>query len=207
MKFKSAFLPLVLFLFTALASGCASITGTTKQSISVQTVGQEGKEVRDAACELANNKGKWFVTSPGSVTVTPSNDDMQVICKKQGGEPGRASVVSATKGAMFGNIVLGGGIGAIIDYSSGAAFAYPTFVQVVMGAFKTIEMSKTVGKQPGGGNLNVPSAAIQHAMASQASVTAPESVSSTSQEDNNSSAANESERLRVYVIPNPLYQR
>lgn len=141
-------------MFMAIASGCASITGTTNQSMSVQTRSQEGKEVSGSACELTNNKGKWFVTSPGSVTVTRSNDDMQVLCNKQGLEPGRASVVSETKGSMFGNILFGGGIGAIVDHNTGAAYEYPAFIQLVMGTFTKIETPKTPGEQSQHGEPN-----------------------------------------------------
>ncbi len=126
-----------------LTSGCASITGSPNQSVSVQTREQSGREVTGAACDLTNNKGKWFVTTPGSVMIHRSNDDMQVLCNKSGFEPGRASVVSETKGAMFGNIILGGGIGAIIDHNTGAAYEYPSFIQIIMGIFSKIEAPKT----------------------------------------------------------------
>jgi len=125
-----------------LATGCASITGTTNQSVSVQARAKEGVELSGAACELANNKGKWFVTTPGSVVITRSNDDMQVLCSKTGHEPGRASVVSWTKGSMFGNIVFGGGIGAIVDHNSGAAYEYPAVIQVQMGSSIKIDPSQ-----------------------------------------------------------------
>jgi hypothetical protein len=130
-------------LIVGLMSGCASITGTTNQSVSVQTRETGGKEVTGAACELTNNKGKWFVITPGSVMVHRSNDDMQVLCNKADLEPGRAAVVSETKGSMFGNIIFGGGIGAVIDHSSGAAYEYPAFIQVLMGAFSKTEPLKT----------------------------------------------------------------
>ena len=132
----------------ALSSGCASITGTNSQSVSVQTREQSGKEVIAASCELTNNKGKWFVTTPGSLTIQRSNDDMQVLCNKPGSEPGRASVVSATKGSMFGNIIFGGGIGAVIDHNTGAAYEYPNFVQVVMGMFAKIDPPPSNVDQP-----------------------------------------------------------
>jgi hypothetical protein len=131
----------------ALTVGCASITGTTNQSVSVQTVDASGKEVTAAACELNNNKGKWFIASPGSTVITRSNDDLIVLCKKDTFDPGRASVVSAIKGSMFGNILFGGGIGAIIDHTSGAAYEYPTFFVVQMGANKMIDMTKPEGQQ------------------------------------------------------------
>jgi hypothetical protein len=134
---KFDFIPMAIILLAALSSGCASVTGTTNQSISVQTRDQGGKEIPGAACELANSKGKGFITSPGSVTVTRSNDDMQVLCSKQGFEPGRASAVSATKGSMFANILLGGGIGAVVDHNTGAAYEYPAFIQVLTGMLTT----------------------------------------------------------------------
>ena len=42
--------------------------------------------------------------------------------------------MSDTKGSMFGNILLGGGIGAIVDHNTGSAYEYPNFLQVVMGS-------------------------------------------------------------------------
>ena len=133
---------LLLSVGLVVLSGCASVTGTTGQSVSVQTREQAGKEVSGAVCELTNNKGKWFVTTPGSVGINRSNDDLQVLCSKENYEPGRAAVVSVTKGAMFGNIILGGGIGAIVDHNSGAAYEYPAFFQVIMGGFSKVDPSK-----------------------------------------------------------------
>lgn len=128
-----------------ITTGCASITGTENQSVSVQTRQQTGAEVVGAFCELTNNKGKWFVTTPGSVSIHRSNDDMQVICKKENFENGRAAVVSDTKGSMFGNIIFGGGIGAIVDHNKGTAYEYPTVIDILMGSFTKIETPK---KQP-----------------------------------------------------------
>ena len=112
--------------------GCASITGTTNQNVSVQTKDSAGTELVGASCELGNKKGKWFVTTPGSVGISRSNDDIQVSCTKDGYLPGKQGVVSDTKGMMFGNIIFGGGIGAIIDHNSGAAYEYPSVIQIVM---------------------------------------------------------------------------
>jgi hypothetical protein len=128
-------------ILTVALSGCASITGTTNQSVSIQTVEQNGREVREVLCELSNNKGKWFITTPGSSVVTRSNDDMQVLCKKEGLESGQVAVVSAVKGSMFGNIIFGGGIGAIVDHNTGAAYEYPSFFKVLMGVTTRIDSS------------------------------------------------------------------
>jgi hypothetical protein len=62
-----------------------------------------------------------------------SNKDLQVICKKTGVDVGSANVVSRTKGNMFGNIILGGGVGAIIDHNNGSAYEYPALIKIFMG--------------------------------------------------------------------------
>ncbi len=118
-------------------SGCASITGTTGQSVSVDTRLKD-KQVAGASCELTNSRGKWFVTTPGSVQIRRSNEDLIVQCTKESMESGRASVVSDTKGSMFGNIIIGGGIGAIVDHSNGSAYEYPTLIQIMMGETVTV---------------------------------------------------------------------
>ena len=34
---------------------------------------------------------------------------------------------------MFGNILFGGGVGAIIDHNKGTAYTYPAWLRIVMG--------------------------------------------------------------------------
>ncbi len=111
--------------------GCASITGTTGQSISIEAR-SENNQVAGADCEMTNSKGKWFLKTPGSTQIRRSNDDLIVICSKKGYESGQKNVVSQTKGTMFGNIIFGGGIGAVVDHNSGAAYEYPTLVQIIL---------------------------------------------------------------------------
>jgi uncharacterized protein YceK len=124
-------------------SGCASVTGTTGQSVSVETRQKNGAVLSGASCELTNSKGKWFLNTPGTAAIRRSNDDMIVICNKDGHAPGTAAVVSETKGMMFGNIILGGGIGAIVDHNTGAAYEYPTLIQIMMGSNIKIEPPKS----------------------------------------------------------------
>lgn len=122
--------------------GCASITGTTGQSVSIETLEKSGKSVAGASCELTNSKGKWFINTPGTVAIRRSNDDMSILCKKDGLDPGLATVVSDTKGMMWGNILVGGGIGALVDHNTGAAYEYPVLIQIMMGSNIKIEPPK-----------------------------------------------------------------
>jgi hypothetical protein len=53
-----------------LASGCASITSTKLQPVSVTTACNT-EVINDVTCTLVNDKGSWFVKTPGSVTIDP----------------------------------------------------------------------------------------------------------------------------------------
>jgi len=111
-------------------TGCASVSGSKLQPLSIQTI-QDGKEVSGVGCTLTNDAGKWFVTTPGSVTVQKSTGDMAVDCTKDELK-GRENLVSKSNGSVWGNILLGGGIGYIVDRNTGAGFDYPNSVTVVL---------------------------------------------------------------------------
>lgn len=113
-------------------TGCASIIHGQNQSLSVATRDDQG-ELPGVVCKLSNNKGAWFVTTPGSVVVQRSFEDLSLRCEKELFEPGVASAKSSTKGMAFGNILVGGIIGAGVDISTGAAYDYPTLITVAMG--------------------------------------------------------------------------
>ena len=153
------YLLLAVFILAGLTSGCASVTGSTTQNVSVQTREHVGGNLPGAICELSNSKGKWFVTTPGSVMIHRSNDDMQVLCSKTGYESGMSSVVSNTKAEMFGNIILGGVIGAVIDHSSGSGYEYPEFIQVLMRALSRTDQSASVSQPIPQPKTDMPTAA------------------------------------------------
>ena len=115
-----------------LSTGCASIVNGQNQSLSVKTSGAD-TEVVGAKCTLNSNKGTWYVTSPGSVTVQRSYNDLMVTCKKDGMEDGMGAIKSSTKPMAFGNILFGGIIGVAVDTSTGAAYDYPDLITIVMG--------------------------------------------------------------------------
>lgn len=119
------------------ATGCASIVTGQNQPVSVETH-YKGKAILKANCKLNNDKGTWFVTTPGSITVSRSYSDLLVRCEKDGYDPGILAVKSSTKGMAFGNIIFGGFIGAAVDMGSGAAYDYPSLIGVEMGVNKTL---------------------------------------------------------------------
>ena len=115
-----------------LASGCASIVTGSNQVLSVETR-YNMQPAPGASCQLTNDKGTYFVSTPGTVTVKRSYGDLAVKCEKEKLDPGIASVKSSTKGMMYGNLLFGGIIGAAVDIETGAGYDYPDFIHVLMG--------------------------------------------------------------------------
>ncbi len=113
-------------------TGCASITGSRNQPISV-TATHEGKPVVGANCQLLNDKGTWYVTTPGSVVIQKSYQDLTATCRKQETKKiGATTFKSANEGSVWGNILAGGLIGYAVDASSGAGFSYPPTLNIEM---------------------------------------------------------------------------
>ena len=138
-----------LIVVTSLASGCASITGSEIQSVSVTTHASADAAVEKAKCTLRNDKGVWEVTTPAFVGVRRSAEDLTVECKKEGQPDGLLKAISRAAGGMFGNIVFGGGIGALIDHNKGTGYDYPDILKVIMGKSTVID-KKDQTDQPAG---------------------------------------------------------
>jgi hypothetical protein len=122
-----------ILLTPTLFSGCATITNDANQSVQIETYSKEDNPISGVKCTAQNERGEWPVTSPGAVSVHRSGENLLVNCEKDGEQPGRGTVISRVNGGMFGNILFGGGIGAIIDHNKGTAYTYPSWLRIVMG--------------------------------------------------------------------------
>lgn len=133
-------LSLVVALLASLTfTGCATVTGGGTQDLTLDTQTAKGEPVAQAKCTLTNDKGTWQAESPGAVKVRKSAKDLTVECQKEGLKPGSARAVSRVRPAMFGNALIGGGIGAIIDHRKGTAYEYPTPLSITMGSSVVID--------------------------------------------------------------------
>jgi uncharacterized protein YceK len=115
---------IILSLLVIPLTACASIVTGSSQTVSVDTtpIGAE--------CDLTNEKGTWNLNdTPGTVMVKRAHSDLHVKCQK-GSLVGTKTVASSTKAVAFGNVVFGGVIGAGVDMSTGAAYDYPSTIQV-----------------------------------------------------------------------------
>jgi hypothetical protein len=131
---------MVFVVFAALsAGGCATITSSEMQQINLSASTSDGQPVTGANCALRNDKGTWQGTTPGFVSVHKSSQDLSVECKKDGVPDGLLRAISRVSGGMVGNIIFGGGIGAIIDHTKGTGYNYPDNMPVVMGGSVTVD--------------------------------------------------------------------
>lgn len=137
---NSTFTTCAATVMVALTTGCASITGDTTHPMRVDTLAA-GKAMRGADCKVTNDYGQVSVKSGDTLQVRRSSKDLDISCisAEQGEAHGRA--ISRANAGMAGNIIFGGGIGAIIDHNKGTAYTYPGWVQLVYGQELTFDRS------------------------------------------------------------------
>lgn len=133
------------------ATGCASIMNDTSAPVRFETFSAAGVEIKDAECKLENDYGQQMVKTPATVNVRRSSKDLQITCVKPGEVDGRGVAISRANGGLAGNLLIGGGIGAIIDHNKGTAYTYPQWVQVVMGKLLTFDRRADMEGQPNKG--------------------------------------------------------
>ena len=108
----------VLIVFQAFAA-CASMMGSSDQPLSVET-----PYCPNASCRLSNSNGTYFIKeTPGTIPINKAYGDLTVVCEKDGATMTSVHSSSAN-GKMWANIIIGGGIGALIDSGSGAGYDY-----------------------------------------------------------------------------------
>ena len=114
---------ILLILYFLFLSNCASIMSDSVQAISVDT-----PNCRGAKCTLNNSNGVYFVQStPGTVSVEKAYGDLTVTCEKDG-QTFTSTHQSKANVATYGNILLGGIPGALIDGGSGKGYDYPNYI-------------------------------------------------------------------------------
>jgi len=125
--------------------GCASVVNDTSHPVKVDTKTADGQLVSGAECKLTNDYGSITLKSGDTSLVRRSSKDLDIVCRHPDNPDASARAISRANGGMFGNIILGGGIGAIIDHNKGTAYTYPTWMQLVFG--KTLVFDRSAEKE------------------------------------------------------------
>lgn len=114
-------------------SGCASFVNDPVHPMKVETATPAGEFVTDADCRLTNDAGVQNVKSGETLLVRRSTRDLTIVCRHPAHPDATARAISRASAGMWGNVIFGGGIGAVIDHGKGTAYSYPTWVQLVFG--------------------------------------------------------------------------
>ncbi len=117
---------MVMVCIAFLANGCASILSDGQMNMTVSS------EPENATCELSNKEGRYVVKTPGTIPIDTTCSPMTVVCKKAGYKTIQRELDYSHKGETWGNIIAGGGIGYLVDRSTGAACEYPQSLTITL---------------------------------------------------------------------------
>jgi len=115
--------------FSAVLGGCASVTGGSHQDVEVLAL-YAGTALPDAQCRLFNARGAWDGLSGSRLEVRRSADHLAATCTAPDGRMGLNVVESHGNPVAAGNYLIGGLAGLAVDAASGAAFMYPSRIEV-----------------------------------------------------------------------------
>lgn len=119
----------------------------------IETRTDAGTLVSGADCKVSNGYGTVTIKSGDTTQVRRSSKDPDIPCKHPENQDASARAISRANGGMWGNIVLAGGIGAIIDHNKGTAYTYPTLIQLVFGQALVFDRSSEKEGQPAVGTV------------------------------------------------------
>lgn len=129
-------------------TGCASIVNDSTQPMKLETKTEAGIMVPGADCKISNDYGTISAKSGDTTTVRRSSKDLDIVCTHPQNPQASARAISRANAGLAGNILLGGGIGAIIDHNKGTAYTYPTWIQLVFGQSLVFDRSAEKEGQP-----------------------------------------------------------
>lgn len=127
MNQKGIFAGIVIAAVSVLG-GCSSIIEGTSQELVINT------NPSGASCYITR-QGMSIARinpTPGAATIKKTKYDIVIKCTKYGFHEASYFNKSGVAGATFGNIILGGGIGWIIDSASGADNKYTSPVNITL---------------------------------------------------------------------------
>ncbi len=127
-NFNNSLCIVVLCAAGIMASGCATEVRGTTETVDVKT------DPVGATCEFMRGGEVLgsLVSTPGKYELRRHNEPVRVTCSLEGYTPKTKTLNSEFAGATFGNILLGGVIGVVVDAASGANNEYPDEVDMML---------------------------------------------------------------------------
>ncbi len=123
--------------------GCATMTGTATQAISIHTVDSNDRPIEGMKCRAVNGSAEYFGTSPMyDLQVRRSSSDLDIECRRgplvaRGTAVSRGSAAAAAAKALLP----GGTASLVIDHVSGYRYAYPSAMRLRVGQHLVFDAS------------------------------------------------------------------
>jgi hypothetical protein len=119
--------------FVVAASGCATITGSSTQTIEVTTADARDRTVRGMTCTLTHGPGSYVVDTPAiDLEIRRSASDLEIECRR-GSQIAKGTVVPRAESAIAHSFIPGGSIATLVDYATGAMYTYPSPLRLKIG--------------------------------------------------------------------------
>ena len=109
-----------IFAALLILSGCATMTNEAHVPINLSFSDNSAGE-----CSLQNKRESYNTKIPASILVRRSDDPLSYDCTTKDRRKAEGKINSKIGQSMAGNIILGGGIGAIIDANNDMHRNYP----------------------------------------------------------------------------------
>ncbi len=123
----------MLLIPLAFLSACATIVNGGSQTVTVSTTPP------GAACIVDRMGARIGAVpqTPGSLRLDKSKHDLSVTCSKSGFQTAAVTRSSSFGAMTFGNFIVGGPVGFVVDAASGASFEYPSDIRLDLAADAT----------------------------------------------------------------------
>jgi hypothetical protein len=146
--------PRLLLSLAALAlAGCATLTGTPRQGVSIHVVDANDRPISGMRCHVMNAAEDYFGDAPlRDLQVRRSSSDLVIECHRgsliaRGTAVSRGSVVDGAVRALLP----GGTAMLAIDHLSGYRYAYPEWVQLRAGEHLVFDADRQIAGKPAPG--------------------------------------------------------
>lgn len=132
-----------------LLSGCASVTTGYHQGVIFETAQQDGQLVNGAECTASNSRRASMPFRSGEkVQIRRDEADLHVRCSSPGLPDAEGRLISGSNHVGWGNVLVGGIVGVIVDSSTDASRMYPSWLRLVFGESRSYDRRKDETREP-----------------------------------------------------------
>ncbi len=140
-------------------AGCATVSVTSTQDITVHALDGRERPVAGLTCAASNEHGEQAFTSPSAtVTVRRSFSELEIECRRGNEEVAKATVVPR-RDRLEQALIPFGSVAVAIDHLTGRLYSYPTVVRIRIGKHLRFEHSTEAQAAADLGTLGDPTVA------------------------------------------------